>query len=198
MLIALSFHDMLWLRVILLSAQLNLITYAVVVNNKSMAFWNFLFAAINCFQVFRLVGYQNPTKIPPQYDDIYKNTFQIMSEKEFLFFWQLGTIKNINNDVIMREGKAQTEFLVILSGSAEVVKSGKIVGELSRGSFASGLNIFHEEPALAEIKANGQVGYISWKVEKLKQLRKQNPQLLIKVQDILYNDLAGKLKQGLQ
>ncbi len=198
MLIALSFHDILWLRVVLISAQLNLVAYAVVANNSSMAFWNFLFAAINCFQIFRLTGYQNPTKILPQYDDIYQNSFQIMSKREFFSFWKMGTEKEVYDDIIIREGETQIGFLLILSGSAEVVRNGKVMEQLSRGCLVSNSSIFHEVSVPVDIKTNGQVGFISWEAEKLKRLRRKNPQLLIKIQDILYNDLAGKLKQGLQ
>ena len=55
-------------------------------------------------------------------------------------------------------------------------------------SFLSG------EPASANVAASGDVQYVSWTQEKLKSLEQLNPQLLIKIQNVLGKDLVGKVK----
>lgn len=167
MLIALVFRDILWLRATLLSAQLSLIAYAVTVENRTMIFWNFLFAMINSFQIFRLAGYQFQPKISHQYATIYKNTFHTMDEKEFSRFFQLGTVREACEDIIVQKGKTEGELLMVLSGIVNVMKNRDVVEVRPEGSFISGLNIFHDETALADIKANGPVKYICWEKENL-------------------------------
>jgi len=47
--------------------------------------------------------------------------------------------------------------------------------------------------ASADVYANGTVRYISWNQKKLKDCERLNPQLLIKIQNVLGKDLADKI-----
>ena len=51
------------------------------------------------------------------------------------------------------------------------------------------------EEATANVIAQGNVKYIAWEQEKLKSLKQLNPDLLIKIQNILGKDLTMKLKK---
>ena len=55
MLSALLVRDILWLRAILIAAQISLFSYALLSANQSAAFWNGLFVLINTVQVIRLI-----------------------------------------------------------------------------------------------------------------------------------------------
>ena len=86
------------------------------------------------------------------------------------------------------------ELFLILSGSVEVVKSGKHLANLSRGNFIAEMSFLSGEPASADIIAKGDVQYITWNQDKLKSLEQLNSELLIKIQNILGKDLVGKIK----
>ena len=50
------------------------------------------------------------------------------------------------------------------------------------------------EVATADTIANGNVRFLAWNQDKLRHLDQLNPQLLIKIQNILGKDLVAKLK----
>ena len=92
MLIALVVRDMLWLRSILICAQISLVFYALLQGNQPVAFWNFIFVGINAFQVIRILRERKPIEVDADLLDLYKSTFHSMTPREFLYFWGMGQI----------------------------------------------------------------------------------------------------------
>lgn len=194
MLIALVVRDILWLRSILISAQVSLFCYALIQGNHLVAFWNFIFVGINVFQVIRIVHERKPIEIDPELVDMYKSTFHSMTPREFIYFWDTGQIKEAGADVIVRQGEHQDELFLILSGTVDVLKNGKFIAQLSQGHFMSEMSFITGEPASASVRSSGYIRYIAWSRAKLNDLKKLNPQLSIKLQGILGRDLINKIK----
>ena len=89
--VALAIRDVLFLRIILSFANILQVVYQYGFNNNpDIAFWNALFLMINTIQVFKLIRERSPVKIPDEIDDIYKSKFSDMTQREFLYFWNLG------------------------------------------------------------------------------------------------------------
>ena len=194
MLIALVVRDILWLRSILISAQVSLFCYALMQGHHLVAFWNFVFVGINVFQVIRIVRERKPIEIDPELVDLYKTTFHSMTPREFVYFWGLGQIKEAGADVLIRQGEHQDELMLLLSGSVDVVKSGKFITQLSKGNFMSEMSFITGEEASASVRSSGYVQYVAWSRTKLNNLKKLNPQLSIKLQGILGRDLINKIQ----
>ena len=194
MLLALAVRDILWLRSILVFAQLSLAAYAIMANNMAVAFWNVLFVCINSIQVVRILKERRPVELPADAADLYTEMFSVMSRREFLFFWQRGTINEVCDTWITREGERQNELSLILSGTVQVVKNGSAIARLSRGSFIAEMSFLTGEPASADVIAQGRVHCISWQQETLRSLEQANPQLLIKIQGVLGRDLVDKIR----
>jgi len=194
MLLALIVRDILWLRSILMSGQLLLAVYNFHIDNKIVACWNILFFCINTIQVIRLIRERRPIELPLDLADLHKTIFSTMSRREFLYFWHMGSIKEFSDNYIIRANQHLNELYLILLGSVNVMKDGKKLAELSKGRFIAEMSFLTGEPASADIIAEGQVRYISWNQEKLRSLEQLNPELLIKIQNILGKDLVGKIK----
>lgn len=194
MVAALVVRDILWLRSLLTISQFSFISYAILTDNFSMTIWNSLFIAVNAVQLFRLFWEQKPVILPPDLDEIHKKVFSIMKKREFLYFWETGRVRQIENQYLIRTGTPQTELSLIVSGAVAVSAGGKEVARLSRGSFIAEMSFLTEEPASANVRADGLVTYISWDQAKLTSLKQVNPDLLIKLQAILGKDLSYKLK----
>ena len=92
MLVAFTVRDILWLRILLVSAQLSLFSYGLISANIPVAFWNALFFAINGYQVIRLFQQRRPIELPVELVDLYEQLFSSMRRREFLYFWQMGNI----------------------------------------------------------------------------------------------------------
>ena len=194
MLLGLIVRDILWLRSILMSGQLLLACYAIMINNHATAFWNTLFFLINTFQVIRLIRERKPIKLPTYLEELHKEIFSVMTQHELLYFWNLGSKKKTNNDLLIQEGEHLDELLLILSGNVDVIKNGNNITTLSSGDFIAEMSFLTEEPATADIVAKGEIEYITWNQEKLRSLGQLNPELLIKIQNILGKDLVNKIK----
>ena len=187
-------YDILWLRSILISAQLSLLSYGVFTDNYAVIFWNGLFVIINTIQVIYLIKQRQPIELPTDLLDLYENYFKEMRRREFLYFWNMGTVNKVNDKLLIKQGEHQKEISLILSGLIEVKKNQNKIAELNRGSFIAEMSFLTGKPASADVYANGTVRYIAWNQKKLKDCEKLNPQLLIKIQNILGKDLAEKVK----
>lgn len=194
MLLALLVRDILWLRSILMSAQIILFAYGIVSVNYSVAFWNILFFAINGFQVSRLIRERRPIELPSEITDLYENIFSSMRRREFLNLWHMGSIDSDENELLIKKGRKQKKLYLILSGKVRVENKGTLITKLGRGSFLAEMSFLTGNPATADVIADGKVRYIFWEQQKLNDLQKINADLFIKLQNILGKDLTEKVK----
>ena len=194
MLLALLVRDILWLRSILMSAQIILFSYGLVSENYSVAFWNILFFAINGFQVSRLIRERRPIELPSEITDIYENIFFSMRRREYLNLWHMGSINSVENEQFIKKGRKQKKLYLILSGKVRVENKGALITKLGRGSFLAEMSFLTGNPATADVIADGKVRYIFWEQQKLNDLQKINADLFIKLQNILGKDLTEKVK----
>lgn len=196
MLVALSVHEIFWLRSILLGGQASLATFAILTGNRAAAFWHLLFFTINGIQVCRILRARRAVMIPADLQDLYAQVEALMSPKDFLDFWRMGSIHDIADNTIVRKGERQTNLLLILSGQVNVIRDGHLVARMERGSFVAEMSFLTGEPATADVNAQESVTYIAWGQESLRQLQQTNPQLLLKIQGVLGKDLITKIHQA--
>ena len=197
MLAALAVRDILWLRSLLFSAQVSLFSYGIFTDNTPVIFWNALFFLINGYQVIRLIRQRRPIDLPEDLVDLYENIFSSMRRREFLYFWQMGNLHQVVHKKLIGRGEPQKDLLLILSGELQVKNKGKLIASLTRGNFVAEMSFLTGEPATADVFAVDEVSYISWNQNKLHSLEQLNPDLLIKIQNILGKDLTSKLKKDL-
>lgn len=195
MLIALTIRNMLALRVILISAQGLLSAYHLVTGNYVVLTWNCLFLAINLFQVIVLLRRRRPVIIPEEARDIYDETFHDMSKREFLYFWQIGKEGTQEIGTIVSEGQAQDKVMLLLGGTASVMKNDREIAEISRGGFVAEMSFLTGEPASADVVCRQPITIITWSQDNLRNLKSLNFELWIKIQHVLSKDLVGKIKR---
>ena len=177
MLIALMIRNMLFLRIILISAQSFFIVYGLATANYVVVVWNSLFIALNVFQVVVLLRRRRPVTIPTGIEDIYNSTFHDMSKREFVYFWQIGNEVDYEPGIIIREGSLQDSVMIMLHGSAIVEKNGKEIAELTRGSFIAEMSFLSEDPASADVSCRLPVKVMIWNRNNLLNLKKLNFEL---------------------
>ncbi|MBN2704043.1 MAG: cyclic nucleotide-binding domain-containing protein [Pontiellaceae bacterium] len=191
---ALAVKDILWLRILLMFSQSSLFVYAFMRSNLNGACWNVAFVLFNLYHVIRIMRERRPIELPADLLDLYERVFSSMSHNEFFYFWQTGQTDVATDQMMIKKGDRQEELSLILSGRVEVVKAQRKIAELERGSFVAEMSFLTGEPASADVQAVGEVGYISWQQEKLRNLKLLNPSLYMKIQQILGKDLADKMK----
>lgn len=196
MLIALMIRNILFLRIILISAQSIFIAYGLVTANYVVVVWNSLFIVLNVFQVVVLLRRRMPVTIPTEIEDIYDSTFHDMSKREFFYFWQIGNEVDYEPGIIVKEGSPQNSVMLMLQGSASVEKNGKDIAELARGSFIAEMSFLSEDPASADVSCYVPVKVMTWDRDNLLNLKRLNFELWMKIQHVLSKDLVGKVKQA--
>jgi hypothetical protein len=192
--IGLLVRDMLLLRSMITISEMLIIGWALTVGNHVIAGWNAVFLVINLVQIIRLIIERMPVKLPEELEDIYRNVFNELKEREFLYFWNTGKTISVKDEFLCRENQYQDELMLILDGQVSVRKNGNEIAKLKRGSFVAEMSFMTGEPSSADVVKTENTRCIVWSKEKLKHLEQLNQDLLMKLQVTLGKDLTFKLQ----
>ena len=132
--------------------------------------------------------------IPDEIRDLYEDIFKELTTSEFLYFWNMGTIKKFSNEHLIYSGEKQNSLLLILSGKAYVKVNKKTIANLYRGSFIAEISFLTNKPASADVVTKNEIICIMWKNQRLKNLKKENSTFWMKLQHALTEDLIKKVK----
>ena len=193
--VALAIREVLWLRTTLTVAQISLFAYHFFyAQNQTAAFWTAIFVMVNSYNIVKIILDRRPKLIPNEIRDLYEGIFSNLTTKEFLYFWNMGTIKSVKENYLIHSGENQKNLLLVLSGSAKVEVSGEIIAKLDRGAFIAEISFLTGEPASADVYAKQELIFISWRSERLKNMQHENPEFWMKLQHALSEDLIKKVK----
>ena len=136
-LIALAFREILWIRILLtLGYFLRFITQSYIEQNMNSSFWMIVFVIINLYQIIRIINERRKRYIEPKIFDIYESVFNSLTSFEFLTFWKMGIIKNVENGTtIIEKDKKINSILLLINGKVNVKSNGRTIAYLPRGSF---------------------------------------------------------------
>ena len=191
--IALAVREMLWLRIILTIAQFGHLSHAYLNLDYSKGFWTTIFVMINIYQIIILYLDRRNINIPDEIIDLYNNIFHTKSKREFLKFWDAGKVCQIEDDTIIRRGDKQSDLMMILNGTAKVIRDNKEIAELQRGQFIAEISYITGNPVSADVKVDGELLFYNWNRNTLNKLRKTDPATMGKLDRILTLDMANKL-----
>ena len=191
---ALSIKDVLWLRVILATAQIILGVYQFLVQRYDVVIWNTIFTIVNMYHIVRIINERKPVQIPDAIKDIYEKIFFNLTTKEFMDYWNLGEYCTGNNSNIINEGEKQDSLFLILTGEAIVKQKSKEVASLSRGDFIAEISLLTKQPAMADVFLDKKVEYIKWNQDKIRYFQTSNIGFWSKLHHVLSRDLIKKIK----
>ena len=197
-LIALAFREILWIRILLtLGYFLRFITQSILEQNMNSSFWMIVFVIINLYQIIRIINERRKRYIEPKIFDIYETVFNSLSTFEFLTFWKMGIIKNVEGgSVIIQKDDKLKSILLLINGKVNVKSNGHTIAYLPRGSFIGEISYITKEGASADVIADGDATYIEWTNKELKTIQLNNKIFWTKIQNILLKDLIIKLKRS--
>lgn len=190
---ALAIREMFWLRIIITIAQFAHVSNAYMVGNTSKGAWTIIFITINIYQIIMIYLDRRELAIPDEIQDLYKNIFHTKSNREFLQFWERGRVCQIENDILIKTGDTQADLMLILNGSANVVRKGENIATLNRGQFIAEISYITGKPASADVIPKDELIFYTWDRDVLNELRKKKPAIMGKLDSILTLDMAEKL-----
>ncbi|MGE3841025.1 MAG: Crp/Fnr family transcriptional regulator [Vicinamibacterales bacterium] len=196
MLAAFLVRDILWLRTMLVCAQLVLVTYAVNIGVQSIAGWNLLFAGINVAWIVRILNERRTIALPAPLRRIYEMAFTPLTPGEFLRLWNLGRQEWMRDTQIMWAGSRPEALFFLLAGSARVVRSDTFVCDLVPGQFIGEMSLITGQPANADVSVLGEAEVVWWPMADLLTLKTSEPALWSRLQSVIGHDLVDKIIRG--
>ncbi len=199
MLAAFLVRDIFWLRLLLIASQGFFIAYAVLSRNISISLWNTGFVLVNIVQVIRIARMRKPITLSPELEDLYRRSFRPMKRREFLYFWNTGRKKTVENryDFVGRDN-ARAGLYFILSGTVSIVRAGEEVTRIGQGHFiADSSSVLAEGPSVIEARALGPVSCVLWDEEVLSGLREASPEIFIRLQKTVSIYMTARLRSAL-
>ena len=192
--LALSVKDVLWIRIILATAQIVLGVHQFIIQRYDVVFWNTIFTFVNVYHILRIINDRKPVKVPDEIKDIYKNIFFNLTAKEFMYYWNLGESCVGMNNTIINKGEKQEHLFLILEGEAIVEQNSNKIASLCRGDFIAEISFLTEQPATADVFLDDNVKYIKWEQSKIRHFQKTNIGFWSKLHHVLTRDLIKKIR----
>ena len=192
-LVALAIREILWLRIILTFSQFGHLFHAYSNLDFNKSGWTIIFVLINLIQIIIIIRERKELQIPEQIRDLYENIFHTKTSREFLHFWDQGTIHQVEKEQLITIGDNQTDLMLILNGNAHVIRDAKNIAILERGQFIAEISYITGKPASANVVSSKKMTYYLWDRKTLDKLRKSKPIMMNKLDRILTLDMAGKL-----
>lgn len=193
---ALLVRDIVWLRGLLIAAQASLALYAMMLGLFGISLWNWLFVLVNAAWIMRIRREREQAVIPPLLQPLYEQHFAILPPHEFLRFWRRGKQRSGHDIQWVRRGEQPKALHFLLNGSAVVSRDNTPVTVLQPGSFIGEMSLLSGEPTTADVRADGEVEYISWSARQLERIKRRDPKLWTRIQSVIGLDLVRKISHG--
>ena len=198
LLLAYSVRDILWLRLFAVSSSLIAIPYFVLQPTPQRApiAWSVLFAGINLFQSWRLFLERRPVKLTDEEEEVRRLAFPDLSPRKILQVLSIGSWNTVEpGEQLIQHGKRADAMSLIVRGTVQVTKEGRVLGELGAGDIVGSALLLSGAVADVDAVAAGPVRSVRWEAGTLERYLTANPETRIILQRHLAHDLAGKVQQ---
>ena len=117
-----------------------------------------------------------------------------MTPKEFMLFYMLSKIKNLEQGIHLTEqNKPVKELIIILEGTVNIIKNDNIVKTLGSDFFIGEMSFLSNDNASATTVTNNKVKCLTWSRQTLQDLEEQNQLLYDKLKNVIALNLIKKL-----
>ncbi|NLB34968.1 MAG: Crp/Fnr family transcriptional regulator, partial [Elusimicrobia bacterium] len=115
----------------------------------------------------------------------------------FLYFWQTGERKKIEDKCILKTGDKTSDLFYIISGRVHLSRNGEKVAELEGGDFIAEPALFPEKNVKIDACASGDVEYRVFTADVLDSLSRLNPATYSNLARILGRYMTATLRNAL-
>ena len=95
---------------------------------------------------------------------------------------QMTSIEKVAGETLIEEGKVGSEFFVIVSGSASVWRSGRLLDHLQAGSFFGGLSLLDGKCRSATVRAESPIHVLALFATRINTLNSSVPSIARRIQ----------------
>ena len=205
-LVAFSFlvKDIIWLRLLSISASLLSITYNLNAATTPLWVpinWNLIFLSLNFYHIFKIINGKRKILLNSIEQELYQLSFRDLNIMEFAKLIRMGKWRDADSGtVLVKEDQLMEDLYMIYNGRVEIIVNGKKINELKDGQFIGEMSFLSNKPASATVKTVLPTKYVSWKQKDLKELMTRNPALVFSLQvamGIQMSDVLHERNKGL-
>jgi CRP-like cAMP-binding protein len=129
---------------------------------------------------------------------LYRVAFGSIDKREFLKLASLARWVDFSpGDLIIKEGRQISDAIVLISGEAEAVRSGKTMWVFHPGQLIGDASAYSGLVTPMDIVARGPARLAKWDLEHMREFTDSRPELRAKLLEIVSVDLAAKLYESL-
>ena len=185
--------NILWLRILLVSAAIIYIMSGISLGITSMIGWNSAYLVINLVHVVILLLDRVTIALPKETVSIYHKFFSTLSTREFKKLIITNEFCIYQDQMIVEENEILDRLYIILNGTVDIIKDGEQLATLSRGNFIGEMRFLTQEAASADVYAENLVQCAYWTHRDLQKLKLKNIDVYDKFIAIIGCDLVRKL-----
>jgi len=195
-----SVRDILWLRVLTVIGALLLLPYYYLQPAPLWApiAWNLVFTAINIFWIAKLLAERQPVHFSDDEKRLYQLALRNLKARDALKLFRLGTWRSLpEGAAIITQGKPGHDLMLIVEGSVNVERDGKVVDTLGEGRFLGAtafLNTGTDFTAPVTVTASEPMRIVNWPSTELKTLFAKETDLEVALQASLGLELSRFLQ----
>jgi len=200
-LIAVSYamRDMRWLRIItVVACLLDVVIYYFI--RPGQPLWihvvmNFLFIAINCYQLLMLHRDGRAGGWNREAAWLYETVFPLLTPGEFRKLLAAGHWSTApDGDVLLKKGQTAAKVTVLIDGHLDLYWDGEQRFErVPRGAIVGEMSFLSGRPASADVRAGGEARLFTMAHDKLRQFLRERPELFAKLGYIFAQQVVDKL-----
>jgi CRP-like cAMP-binding protein len=158
--------------------------------------WTALFMLINLYHIVRILLERRPVRLTTDEQRLYDLTFSRLAPREFLRLIKLGEWKTAEKgESIFDEGQEIERLIIPISGAVAASQDGSTIGHLQPGEVIGEGIVLAGRASLYQAAFSQDARYIAWPIDVLDRFRNENPDLRIKINDVINHQLVAQINK---
>lgn len=160
-------------------------------------YWQAAFLMVHVVRITALIRERRPVALTVDEERLHRLVFRSLSTRKVAQLCRAGAWSTAGaGQVLCAQGETLDRLMVLSDGAADVLVDGRKVAGLAPGRFIGEMGFLLEEPASAEVRADGSARYLTWSHRDLRAFLAKHAAIHGVLQRTLSADLAIKLKAG--
>jgi CRP-like cAMP-binding protein len=199
-LLAFSLRDVLKLRILSLASDIMILPYYYFQHEPLWPpiFWGVAFIIVNGVRIVTLTLARRPIILSNKEEELHRVAFASVDKRDFLKMACLARWVDFSpGEVIAKKGHRISEAIVLISGEAEGVLSGKTILTYRPGQLIGNVSAYSGLVCPMDVMARGPARLATWDLEHMREFTESRPELRAKLLQIMSTDLAAKLHESI-
>lgn len=183
------------LRMAMVVVSVAFIVWAVIAQLWSPVAWNVAFGLTHSFHLHRMWQANRAIQLSDEAEEVHARLFRRLSRLDFHALWSIGSTNEFDpGEVLIRQGAADHNLLIVLRGQVSVARDGESLATLGPDALLGERAFVTGDPASAEVTALSGGAVHSWNMLKVQALGDLYPTAHAALVAQIGVDLAVKLK----